>query len=85
MFFEFGCGEFPLFFYNVEEWEVVSGLVQKHRGNRLIPCFGIHPWFAHTVDPNDEVWKTALSEFLLLHPNSVIGEVCGSFVMYVTC
>lgn len=57
------------------EWKKVSEIASGPQGSQILPCFGVHPWFAHEVDPDDDQWKTELRHFLEAHPHSIIGEV----------
>lgn len=50
-------------------------MVSGPGGSKILPCFGIHPWFAHTVDPDDDRWKAELKYYLGAHTNAIIGEV----------
>jgi len=58
----------------VKEWDFVYKLKLEFP-NRVIPCFGVHPWNAHTVQAGDLTWQTSLHELLASCPNAILGEV----------
>ncbi|KAI9101272.1 TatD family [Phlyctochytrium arcticum] len=63
-----------------ENWEAVRNLSREHP-DRVIPAFGIHPWFAAQyaqTSPSDlqnsEVWSS-LKSYLASCSNAMIGEI----------
>ncbi|KAK9718481.1 Cut9-interacting protein scn1 [Basidiobolus ranarum] len=55
------------------DWELVHEAAMKNP-NRVIPGFGVHPWYAHEVAENDQ-WKDTLKEYLEKHEKAVLGEI----------
>jgi len=53
------------------DWEHVAELAEKFP-QKVIPNFGLHPWF---VDDRSKNWELRLNEFLDRFPNAGIGEV----------
>ena len=46
--------------------------IRKRFGARVVPAFGIHPWFAHTRSEN---WRENLENALAEIPSAVVGEI----------
>lgn len=57
------CGTMP------DDWGRVLEIAGRYSG--VVPCFGLHPWFAA-----EEGWQGKLEEFLRRAPNACVGE-CG--------
>jgi len=57
-----------------KEWPLVNALANKH-AQRVLPCFGIHPWNAQQVQPSDESWQLELRKYLESCPNAIVGEI----------
>ncbi|HEX7261742.1 MAG TPA: TatD family hydrolase [Luteolibacter sp.] len=55
-----------------DDWQAVDELVSR-APDFILPCFGIHPWHAHTASPG---WQDKLKSLLEKHPQAAIGE-CG--------
>ena len=60
------CGTSP------EDWEGVARWAGRALPFRLVPAFGIHPWFVESAPPD---WEKRLSDRLDTHPEAVIGEI----------
>ncbi|KAJ3269819.1 hypothetical protein HK104_005060, partial [Borealophlyctis nickersoniae] len=67
-----------------EDWDAVADAAAKWP-DRIIPAFGTHPWFAHTVPPppsasestsleETNLW-TRLRHLLTTHPMAMVGEI----------
>ncbi len=48
------------------DWERLS------TAEGMVPCYGIHPWFAHETDPAELAFE--LDEWLTRHPQAGVGE-----------
>eukprot|EP00741_Cyanophora_paradoxa_P007896 tig00001224_g7639.t1 len=53
-------------------------------GERIVPAFGVHPWFAHTLRPGDPdavdastlaEWDSMLRGALAANPRAIVGEI----------
>lgn len=56
-----------------EEWSRVVYLWQEQGSyQRIVPGFGIHPWYAHRVQ---EGWLQRLEQHLLRVPHAFVGEI----------
>lgn len=53
-----------------EDWSMVSQLAR--RDGRMVPFFGVHPWYADKVWPG---WEAELERFLQEQPLAGIGEI----------
>ncbi len=40
--------------------------------DRIIPAFGVHPYFAHQVSPH---WFDDLRKILIANPKAIVGEI----------
>ena len=49
-----------------------SGLHTPPSALRILPAFGVHPWYAGNL-PTD--WLTQLEDYLLQHPEAPVGEI----------
>ncbi len=54
-----------------EEWAPMLALRQAH-GSRVMPGFGVHPWFAHRASPG---WLERLEDHLRRTPDAFVGEI----------
>lgn len=54
-----------------DDWEKVAGLAREFP-DHVFPAYGIHPWFAHTVE---EGWEGRLREMLDADPRATVGEI----------
>ena len=59
-------------------------LMSSYPGCKVVPCFGVHPWFLHEVSANDwgressdslPRWVQAMEKRLMATPNSIVGEI----------
>ncbi|VEU34580.1 unnamed protein product [Pseudo-nitzschia multistriata] len=64
-----------------------SNLVEENM--KILPCFGVHPWFLHELDSDNDwalvsssldgelvpKWTAGLEELLQKHPHSPVGEI----------
>ena len=57
------CGMTP------DDWGSVLALAAEHKG--IVPCFGLHPWFAAEAPPG---WLELLEDFLTRAP-ACVGEI----------
>ncbi len=55
-----------------QSWQRVAGLARKYP-DKIVPAFGIHPWYLNTVSKE---WKKNLEAYLQAFPAAWIGE-CG--------
>lgn len=55
-----------------EDWDAVLSLHAAHPAV-VVPCLGVHPWFAHTASPT---WEAKLRGLLREHAAVHVGE-CG--------
>ncbi len=55
-----------------DDWPALASLHAQFP-NRILPAFGIHPWFAQSLPPD---WVDSLRRMLLAHPVAAVGE-CG--------
>ncbi|MEP2776769.1 MAG: TatD family hydrolase [Luteolibacter sp.] len=53
------------------DWEAVQALARDYPGF-VFPAYGIHPWFADTVE---EGWEGRLREMLAEDPLATVGEI----------
>jgi len=53
------------------DWQAVAELARRHP-DRVIPAFGIHPWYVHERTP---AWKERLNRYLDDVPGAVVGEI----------
>jgi len=42
---------------------------------KIVPCFGIHPWFLHEVSEDTSQWIKELEDRLQTNPNAMVGEI----------
>ena len=42
---------------------------------RIIPAFGLHPWYVEKLEENESKWKESLEEYATKIPGSIIGEI----------
>ncbi|KAJ1561401.1 hypothetical protein HK405_004025 [Cladochytrium tenue] len=66
------------------DWGGVAELAQRWPG-RVVPAFGVHPWFAHEVcggtsgdgddDAPDLSWVAELRARLVAYPGALVGEI----------
>ncbi|KAJ1895843.1 Cut9-interacting protein scn1 [Kickxella alabastrina] len=61
---------------NYADWQAVVELKTQH-GDRIIPAFGVHPWFAGRVESGEipADWQTRLRRLVTQH-GGIVGE-CG--------
>ncbi|KAI8323226.1 Metallo-dependent hydrolase [Martensiomyces pterosporus] len=61
---------------NYEDWSAVAQLKEKY-GHRVIPAFGLHPWFVESVMSAriPASWREELKELITKH-RGILGE-CG--------
>jgi len=59
------CGTSP------EDWEATRALAQQIP-LRIIPGFGVHPWYLRALPPD---WQVRLEALLLEEPTAVVGEI----------
>ncbi len=52
------------------DWETVASLAAQH--SRVIPFFGVHPWWAGSESAD---WSSTLENLLIRHPRSGVGEI----------
>ncbi|TPX60486.1 hypothetical protein SpCBS45565_g07500 [Spizellomyces sp. 'palustris'] len=61
-----------------DDWAFVSSVANNYP-EKVIPAFGIHPWFAHRTDGPPKLEETAawrnLREHLVAHPHALVGEI----------
>lgn len=55
-----------------DDWEKTAAFARTFEFD-VVPCFGLHPWNAHTVAQG---WEKRLEDYLLEFGDSLIGE-CG--------
>ena len=55
-----------------EDWEKVAILAQNNP-QKIIPAFGLHPWY---LDKRSKNWEKGLAEMLQKFPQALVGE-CG--------
>lgn len=53
-----------------ENWQAVWDFSTQAPG--IYPCVGVHPYFINNLPTN---WGAQLTEFLIQHPNTMIGEI----------
>jgi TatD DNase family protein len=56
---------------NEEDWGIVAGLYEAHP-DFIIPAFGIHPFYVHTLS---EHWFEILNGLLDKYPGAAVGEI----------
>jgi len=59
------CGTSP------EDWEATRALAQQ-LPFRVIPGFGVHPWYIRGLPPD---WSECLETLLIAEPTAILGEV----------
>jgi TatD DNase family protein len=59
------CGTSP------EDWEATRALAQQ-LPFRVVPGFGVHPWYLRALQPD---WAERLEALLLEEPTAVVGEI----------
>ncbi|KAI8820690.1 uncharacterized protein EV422DRAFT_529768 [Fimicolochytrium jonesii] len=65
-----------------EDWPLVAGAAEKWP-EKVIPCFGLHPWFAHhcpappsaSEGSTHPPWLQTLTVQLESHPTALVGEI----------
>ncbi|KAJ3048722.1 hypothetical protein HK097_010260 [Rhizophlyctis rosea] len=59
-----------------DDWQTVIDAAAKWP-DRVVPSFGIHPWFAHTIPSTTSSTQpyTTLETHLTTHPTATIGEI----------
>ncbi|KAI8870398.1 Metallo-dependent hydrolase [Ramicandelaber brevisporus] len=69
-----------------DDWPVVERFYLNYP-DRVVPCFGVHPWYAHTVtiptasisnnntSASNPEWLDQLEQLLLKYPNAAVGEI----------
>lgn len=59
-----------------QDWDAVEALAAAHPG-RVVPCFGVHPWYAHEVfgEESGGGWVDDLRARLARHPRAAVGEI----------
>ncbi|ORX97329.1 Metallo-dependent hydrolase [Basidiobolus meristosporus CBS 931.73] len=50
------------------------GKVATENPDRVIPGFGVHPWYAEGMKESD-LWEEKLKQYLEKHENAVLGEI----------
>lgn len=60
------CGTSP------EDWGETAAVAQQPLPFRIIPGFGVHPWFAGAL-PSD--WRERLEALFDQHPAAIVGEI----------
>jgi TatD DNase family protein len=56
---------------NEQDWGVVAGLYEKYP-DRIIPAFGIHPFYVHGLSDH---WLETLIGLLDQYPGAAVGEI----------
>ncbi|TPX56008.1 hypothetical protein PhCBS80983_g04868 [Powellomyces hirtus] len=57
------------------DWDAIADAASKWP-TRVVPAFGVHPWFAHTVPtPPSASAFTSLERILASHPGALVGEI----------
>ena len=60
------CGTSP------EDWEATRALAHQSLPFRVVPAFGVHPWYLSALPPD---WPKRLEALLLAEPTAIVGEV----------
>lgn len=53
------------------DWDSVATLAQRHLPFKVIPAFGVHPWYIDNLPDN---WQSQLEKLLLHFPHAAVGE-----------
>lgn len=56
---------------NEEDWEIVAELYKKYP-DCIIPAFGVHPFYVHSLSKN---WFETLNNLFTLYPDAAVGEI----------
>ena len=67
---EIGVNRFVCAATSEKDWQAVKDFALN---KRIIPAFGIHPWYVGTVQPD---WEQKLKKILEQNPQALVGE-CG--------
>lgn len=59
------------------DWKVILGRVWADAvdSTKVRPAFGVHPWWAHEIDPNEDSWLGTLEQCLRKIPSGIVGEI----------
>lgn len=85
-----GVGVLALMGVQPSNWDLLDSALAQGAGRdadgeqvHLIPCYGMHPWFAHehlaedggTGEEQEPQWCASLRERLLARPHAAVGEI----------
>ncbi len=65
-----GVGAFAVNATRPADWDAVARLAT--RNDKVIPCFGIHPWCVADATTD---WAQRLSDLLAQYPTAAVGEI----------
>ncbi|ETL28192.1 hypothetical protein L916_18396 [Phytophthora nicotianae] len=60
------------------DWRVLEQLIAQQEDNSMpsvVPCFGVHPWWAQELSPMTSDSLKPLRAILTLHPAANVGEI----------
>jgi len=67
-------GKMVIMGVGVQDWDIVEK-VYLDNPEKVIPAFGVHPWFAHLHYNSIPSWLPKLRTLLLKYPSSILGEI----------
>jgi len=57
------------------DWPLVQKAITEFSAPDMYACFGVHPWKCQSVSSEDTSWTSTLTEYLVNHPQSLVGEI----------
>ena len=59
----------------VADWEAVARIGAAYGDRGVVCAYGMHPFYAESVDPGQNNWEDELSERLARDPSAAVGEI----------